>query len=82
MGDQARTVEHATREHRRDDNGVGPRVLRPKRTFQYIGLSPAQAYRLEAAGRFPKRIKLGANSSAYLVEELDAWINEKAAARA
>lgn len=37
--------------------------------------------RLEKAGQFPRRIKLGANSVAWIEEEVDAWLAEKAAER-
>jgi prophage regulatory protein len=36
---------------------------------------------LEAAGAFPKRVKLGACRVAWLSEEVQAWIDERIAAR-
>lgn len=39
-------------------------------TSQHIG-------RLEASGKFPKRIKLGPNRVAWLLSEVDAWLQER-----
>ena len=43
-------------------------------SFQHIS-------RLEAAGKFPKRIPLGAHRVAWLQEEVLAWIAERVALR-
>lgn len=37
--------------------------------------------RLEAAGKFPHRIKLGQCRVAYVEEEIEAWISERIAHR-
>jgi len=37
--------------------------------------------RLEAAGKFPKRVKLSACSTAYVESEIDDWIKARIAAR-
>ncbi len=37
--------------------------------------------RLEKAGKFPRRIRLGANSVAWDEAEIDAWLEERAAER-
>jgi prophage regulatory protein len=37
--------------------------------------------RLERLGKFPKRVKIGANSVAWIESEIDAWVDEKIAAR-
>jgi prophage regulatory protein len=42
----------------------------------------AHIARLEAAGKFPKRVQLGACRVAWVVEEVDAWIEERIANRA
>lgn len=41
----------------------------------------AHIVRLEAAGRFPKRIQLGACRVAWLAEEVQDWIDERVATR-
>jgi prophage regulatory protein len=41
----------------------------------------AHIARLEAAGQFPKRIRLGACRVAWVSEEVQTWIDERVAAR-
>lgn len=43
-------------------------------SFQHIA-------RLEAAGEFPKRVKLGACRVAWVAEEVQCWIDERVAQR-
>ena len=43
-------------------------------SFQHIA-------RLEKAGKFPKRLRLGQNRVAWLRSEVEAWIDEKLADR-
>jgi len=50
------------------------RVIRRSKIHQKTGLSITQIWRLEKAGLFPKKIKLGANSVGWLESEVDAWI--------
>lgn len=48
-----------------------------------LGLSYANTTRLrwEAEGKFPKRVRLGGHSIAYIADEIDAYIARLAAAR-
>ena len=46
-----------------------------------VPYSFAHIARLEAAGAFPKRVKLGACRVAWLSEEVQAWIDERIATR-
>ncbi len=46
-----------------------------------VPYSFAHIARLEAAGRFPKRIRLGACRVAWLAEEVQSWIDERVASR-
>ena len=41
----------------------------------------AHIARLEAAGQFPKRIRLGACRVAWIAQEVQGWIDERVAAR-
>ena len=41
----------------------------------------AHIARLEAAGQFPKRMRLGACRVAWLSEEVQSWIDERVAKR-
>jgi len=51
------------------------------RTVCGIPYSPQHIARLEAAGRFPKRIQLGQNRVAWLLKEIDEWLDERIAKR-
>ena len=54
---------------------------RELRTVCGIPYSPQHIARLEAAGNFPKRIKLGPNRVAWVLSEVDAWVSERIAKR-
>jgi prophage regulatory protein len=47
-----------------------------------IRVSNSSLLRWEATGRFPRRIRLGGTSVAWLAEEVASWLSECAAARA
>lgn len=57
------------------------RVIRKKELLTMLGLSDPTIYRMEKAGKFPMRLRLGGNSCGWLASEVEAWISEKAAAR-
>jgi prophage regulatory protein len=46
-----------------------------------VPYSFAHIARLEAAGQFPKRVRLGACRVAWLAEEVQNWIDERVATR-
>jgi prophage regulatory protein len=46
-----------------------------------IRWSRTHIIRLERAGKFPKRVRIGANSFGYVAEEIDNHIAQLAAAR-
>jgi len=46
-----------------------------------VPYSFAHIARLEAAGQFPKRVRLGACRVAWIAEEVAAWIDERIATR-
>jgi predicted DNA-binding transcriptional regulator AlpA len=46
-----------------------------------LNLSPSTLLRLEAAGKFPKRVRLGAHSVAWLASEIQEHIAGLAMAR-
>jgi len=45
------------------------------------GLPAASIYELMAAGKFPKQVPLSENRVAWVDEEIDAWQDERIAAR-
>ena len=57
------------------------RVVRKPELLSRIGLSDVTIWRMEKAGKFPKRISLGANSVGWLNNEINDWLAEKAVDR-
>jgi prophage regulatory protein len=53
------------------------------RELRQLGIRYSRAYllRIEKAGRFPKRVRLGPNSIAWRLDEVQRWIAERSAAR-
>ena len=49
--------------------------IRQKRLLGILGFSAPTLWRKVKAGTFPKPIKLGANMTAWRVEEVHQWIN-------
>ena len=49
-------------------------VLRLAAVIRKTNLSKSTIYRLEAQGNFPQRVRLGANSTAWHADEVDAWL--------
>lgn len=65
-------------------NNVGNAVMKLIRLNQVLaltGLSRGTIYRLERAGSFPLRRRLGPNSVAWLEHEITAWLESRPAAR-
>jgi prophage regulatory protein len=57
------------------------RILRQRQVCEAVGYSTMHIWRLEKAGLFPRRLKLGPNSVGWLASEIDAWIEAKIAER-
>ncbi len=55
--------------------------LRIKQVMQVTGPSRMTIYRLELAGRFPKRRQLNQNSVAWLQSHIVAWVDSRPVAR-
>lgn len=51
------------------------------RTIFGVPYSFAHIARLEAAGQFPQRVRLGACRVAWVSDEVEAWIDERIALR-
>ena len=58
---------------------TGPRLLRRPEVQRKTGLSRSTLYALEAAGRFPRRVKLSERCAAWPSDAVDAWIAERIA---
>lgn len=50
------------------------RILSMKEVCAITGYSRTHIYRLERAGRFPRRRKIGLNKIGFMHPELEAWI--------
>ncbi|WP_449226818.1 helix-turn-helix transcriptional regulator [Azospirillum argentinense] len=57
------------------------RVLRFPQVKELVSFSRMHVDRLEKAGSFPQRIKLGANSVGWIESEVIAWVASKAEQR-
>ena len=53
------------------------KVLKVKQVATEINVSVPQVYKLVSLGRFPKPIKLGERGSAWLLSEVDAWLQSR-----
>ena len=57
------------------------RILRQRQVIERVGYSPMHLWRLEKAGKFPLRVRLGPNSVGWVEEEIDTWIENRIAER-
>lgn len=57
------------------------KLLRTKRIVEITGLSRMTIYRMERDGRFPARRQLGANSVAWLEEDVAEWVRRRPTTR-
>lgn len=55
--------------------------IRLKKVIEMTGLSRPTVYRLIKQGKFPKQVKLGERSAAWLLEEVEQWMKERLAER-
>lgn len=53
------------------------RVVRRKQLLELIGLSCATQWRMEKAGDFPARIKLGKGSVGWHLTEVEEWLRNR-----
>jgi prophage regulatory protein len=53
------------------------RFIRKAETAKRVGWSPSHLMRQVRAGAFPAPVKLGANSIAFVEEEVEAWMRER-----
>jgi prophage regulatory protein len=62
-------------------NTMEARIIRKPELLSKVGLSDATIWRMERAGKFPKRVSLGGNSVGWLDHEIKEWFEQKAAER-
>jgi prophage regulatory protein len=56
-------------------------VMREHERLKTTGLSRVQWWRLERAGKVPRRVQLSANSVGWLRHEIEAWLKARAEQR-
>jgi len=57
------------------------RLLSKKAVRETVLYSPQHIARLEAAGLFPKRVRLGPGRVGWVEEEVQAWLRERVSRR-
>ena len=57
------------------------RLVRTREVCRLTALSRVSIWRRERRGDFPRRIRLGSNSVAWDLREVEAWITEQLARR-
>jgi prophage regulatory protein len=57
------------------------RIIRKTELLSIIPLSHVTIWRMEKAGKFPKRVQIGGNAVGWLVSEVNQWMKQKAEAR-
>ncbi len=53
------------------------RILSKRQLRELVLYSPQHIARLEAAGRFPKRVQLGPNRVGWIEDEVLDWLQER-----
>jgi prophage regulatory protein len=57
------------------------RIIRRHELTGKVGYCLAHIYRLERAGRFPRRVQLGPRAVGWVEDEVEAWLRERVEAR-
>lgn len=57
------------------------RIISKRQLKELVLYSPQHIARLEAAGRFPKRVQLGHNRVGWIEQEVLDWLQERIDAR-
>lgn len=57
------------------------RIWDAQELHERVPYSRVQVWRLEKAGQFPRRIKLGPNRVGWLQSEVERWLKERLASR-
>ncbi|MCW5716916.1 MAG: AlpA family phage regulatory protein [Bauldia sp.] len=59
------------------DNQNGIKIIDKKGLKGVVPYSPQHIARLEKAGQFPRRVKLGANRVGWFEHEVVAWLRDR-----
>ena len=52
-------------------------LLRLRRVVEVTGLSSSSLWRLEQAGEFPRRVRIGARAVGWLEEAVEEWVRSR-----
>ena len=58
-----------------------PRIMRSEEVDEVIPYSRNHIRRLEALGKFPKRVQIGANRVGWVRAEVEQWLDDRMGAR-
>lgn len=53
------------------------KLIRRRQLLELIGMSHTTQWRLERAGRFPARVRIGAGSVGWHLVEVEEWVRER-----
>ena len=59
--------------------GAGERFIGKKELRQLVSISPQHIDRMEKAGDFPRRVRLGPGRVAWVLSEVRTWMDDKIA---
>lgn len=80
MANDARQLSMPFFDHGDDDPTAGKqirRVIRLKEVIHRTGLGRSTIYRWMGEGKFPRAIKLGGHSVAWVEQDIDRWLMER-----
>ena len=64
-----------------DDHTSLEKIIMLPQVREIVSYSASHLWRLERAGQFPKRVRLGGNRVAWVQSEVSAWVESKLASR-
>lgn len=59
-----------------NNEAASRRLIRLPEVLKRVGLSRARMYGLIDAGRFPKQVKIGLRSVAFIESEIEEWMDK------
>jgi prophage regulatory protein len=65
----------------RSQADIAQELLRRKQILELLGVSHSTLYSWMDAGKFPRPIRIGENSIAWLRTEIEAWLEQRAQER-
>lgn len=63
------------------DTSTQQKLMRHRAVCERVGFSPSTIARRVKAGDFPKPVKLGPQTLAWVAEEVEAWLAQRIAER-